>query len=181
MKARHLLFVVPLVLTGVLLALRSETQAEKEESKAAAKAPAKPKKLESPPYISPTARRVLDERMERHGMAAMRLTVSVILLAYNETREVAEGMASEPGLARPRPGEEGTLNAALPAPFFDFQDQLRARAQELALAAKEKNDAKVGAAMGRLTQTCISCHAAYLKGGGSEEAERKFEKGLDEK
>ncbi|MCC6807484.1 MAG: cytochrome c [Deltaproteobacteria bacterium] len=128
-----------------------------------------PKKLPLPGYISPQLRKVLDKRMEHHGRGAIGLSIAVVLLAHDDVAELALGLAEQPGLARPRLGEEGTLNATLPAQFFSFQDQLRERAKELAAAAKQKNNAKMHAALGRVTETCMTCHAVYLNGPGSEE------------
>jgi Cytochrome C' len=125
------------------------------------------KKLKKPDYIPSSARAILDERMERHAEAAMRLSMSVVLLEYGDTWEVAQSIVDEPGIARPRTGDIDTINALLPPRFFEFQDQLKARAKELAEAAMQRNDTKLGAAYGKLTATCVACHSVYLNGAGN--------------
>ena len=127
------------------------------------------KKLVLPGYISPVLRTLLAKQMEHHGEAAQRLTMGVVLLSYDDVAEVALDMSERPGLARPRQGEQATINVALPKVFFVFQDQLRARAKDLALGAKERNNAKLNKAFQRVTETCMACHAAYLNGPGSTE------------
>jgi hypothetical protein len=122
------------------------------------------KKLSSPRYISPAARMLLDQRMERHGEAAMRLAISVVLLEYEESGQVAKMLSEEATLARPKAGELDTLNAQLPARFFELQEELRARAGELADAAAKRNDAAMATAYGKLTSACVSCHSVYLNG-----------------
>jgi len=139
-----------------------------------------PTKLESPNYISPKLREALAKRMENHGRSAMRLTIGVVLLAYRDVAEVALELADATGLAKPRPGEEGTLNAALPPPFFVFQDQLRARASELARVAGQRNNSELSKSFARLTETCMACHAVYLHGLGAEEEWWPLGKGLRE-
>lgn len=132
--------------------------------------PEAPKKgLQPPGYISAKLRRVLQKRMEHHGRAAMGLTIAVVLLAHDDVSELALQIADEPGLARPRDGEADTLNSALPAPFFEFQDQLRLRARELSTAAASRNNGKMNVAFGKLTATCMGCHSAYLNGPGAKE------------
>lgn len=128
-----------------------------------------PKKLPAPGYISPTLRALLDKRMEQHGRFAIRLTIGVVLLSYDEVGEVALQMSEEAGLAKPRLGEIGTLNATLPPLFFLFQEQLRTRAAALSRVAGERNNAKLNTAFHRLTETCMACHAVYLNGPGSHE------------
>jgi hypothetical protein len=113
--------------------------------------PDSPKKLEPPGYIPAKLRRVLQKRMEHHGSAAMGLTVAVVLLSHDDVAELALQIAEEPGMARPREGETDTLNSALPAKFFEFQDQLRFRARELSTAAASRNNGKMNAAFAKVT------------------------------
>lgn len=147
---------------------------------AAKEGPLKVRKLPSPRYISPMTRGVIDERMEKHGETAMRLSLSVVLLEYGDVWDAAQGIVEQPGIARPRMGAEDAINAELPSLFFDLQDQLRVRAKDLQKAAKRKESTELSSAYGRLTETCVSCHAVYLNGPGSEAAKKAAVKALVE-
>lgn len=107
-------------------------------------------------------REALDARMARHGEQFSYLLANVVLLDYDAAAELAEEIVDEPPLGRPRPGDASSLNAMLPAAFFDYEDQLRARATHLAQAARAKDRAVLVAAFGNLAETCVACHAAYL-------------------
>jgi hypothetical protein len=117
-----------------------------------------PERTELPLVI----REALSRSMERHGEELSYLLVSVVLLDYASAEKLAQLIADEPKLGRPHPDETGTLNAMLPVAFFEHQDQLTARARDLALAAREKNDAKLVKAFGALAETCVGCHSTYL-------------------
>ena len=58
-------------------------------------------------------------------------------------------------------GDATELASALPATFFDLQDELRAQARTLGDAAEEQNPFHVANAYGRLSETCVRCHATY--------------------
>jgi hypothetical protein len=107
-------------------------------------------------------RETLRASMERHGEELSFLLVSVVLLDYAAAERLAQLIADEPKLGRPHPTEKDTLNALLPASFFVHQDQLTERARGLSLAAREKDDAKLGKAFGALAETCVGCHSTYL-------------------
>ena len=77
---------------------------------------------------------------------------------------VASRIASEPRLVRPIVGGEYDLNAALPETFFVLQDEARLRAQALGEASRAQDDVALAKAFGRLTETCVACHSAYLRG-----------------
>ena len=108
------------------------------------------------------AREMLTMRMDRHGERMILLLESVILLNYDLTAILANEIVAEPKIGRPAGDETNTLNALLPAAFFDHQDQLALRAAEVASAATAKKDAQLMAAFARLTESCVGCHAAYL-------------------
>lgn len=98
----------------------------------------------------------LMEKMDQHGLAMMWLSMSVVLLEYDDVVKAAEGIAAEPKVARdtipPRPPK-----------FYELQDELSVRAKALAAAGKKKSDAEVGIAFARMTETCVACHSAFLK------------------
>lgn len=132
--------------------------------------PAHPRKLHPPTYISQTTRELISKRMDHHAEAAISLAMGVILLEHDEVGAMAEKLASQPGFARPRAGETDTLSSALPDMFFTLQDQLRTHARELGKVAALHDNRKLHAAYSKLTATCMTCHAVYLYGPGSEES-----------
>ena len=119
-------------------------------------------RLAAPDYLPELARSVLRERMQRHGDQMMRLLLAVTFLQHEVAAATAKDIAGEPRLVRPLPGGADDLNRLLPERFFVLQDQLRKEASDLEAAAKARNDAKMAAAFGRVSQTCVACHSAYL-------------------
>ena len=120
--------------------------------------------LNPPDYLPQELREVLRRRMGEHGRDMQELVFQVVLLQREGAMVTARRIASEPRLARPLPGGEGDLNALLPERFFVFQDDLKRMASQVADAASRKNDAQLASAFGRMTETCVACHSAYLKG-----------------
>ncbi|MBX7117234.1 MAG: hypothetical protein K1X64_23150 [Myxococcaceae bacterium] len=103
-------------------------------------------RLPEPDYLLPLARKVLHERMERHGRDMPQLLLSVVLLQRDVAASTAARIANEPRVSRPPPADDFALNRALPERFFVLQEDLRQRAKAVA----------------ELTQTCVACHSAYL-------------------
>lgn len=120
-----------------------------------------PPRMRSPEYLPPLARELLVERMRDHRAGMSGLTWAVLLLDRAAVHELADDIASSPRLARTDPAA-GDLNSLLPPRFFDLQEDLRTRAQELARAAKSGDDAALAKAYGRLSETCVACHSVYL-------------------
>lgn len=129
-----------------------------KEKKAAA-APAQ--RLDPPERLPPILRELLHKRMERHGADMGRLVSLVVLLRYDEIVPLSEHIVREPQLARPLPGELDQLNAQLPTRFFTLQEELRERARQLTDAARARDDKALAGSFGRLTESCVACHAAY--------------------
>jgi hypothetical protein len=123
---------------------------------------AKPPGLATPDYLPETARMLLRKKMERHGQDARELMFSVTLLQYDVAKGAAQRIASEPRFVRPIAGGEDDLNALLPERFFVLQDESRTHAQAVAMAAEKKDDKALAESYGRLVQTCVACHSAYL-------------------
>jgi hypothetical protein len=73
-------------------------------------------------------------------------------------------IASDASFSRPLTGDATELNAALPAKFFEEQDQLRARARALAEPSHVLNPYRVAEAYGHLSEACVRCHAVYRQG-----------------
>jgi cytochrome c556 len=136
---------------------RSASQAESAPGTAAPR-----RELGERKGLPPAVRGALADRMGRHGEQLTFLLADVVLLDYEAAAELADDLVSEPPLGRPIPGDTDSLNALLPAAFFDYQEQLRARAIRLGQAAKAKDRAELVAAFGTVAETCVGCHAAYL-------------------
>lgn len=119
--------------------------------------------LPAPDYLPESARGLLRKKMERHGQDARDLMFGVTLLQYDVARAAALRISAEPRLVRPIAGGEDDLNALLPERFFVLQAEARTRAQAIAAAAEKKDDKALAEGYGRLMETCVSCHSAYLK------------------
>lgn len=119
--------------------------------------------LQAPDYLNELARKLLKERMTRHGRDMSRLVQAVVLLERDVARDLAQSIANEPRITRPVPGATDELNAALPEQFFVRQDELRERAKALAAAAKSGKDDELAARLGDVMRTCVGCHSAYLE------------------
>lgn len=127
-------------------------------------APPEPRKaLEAPSYLSPIARQLLKQRMQRHGGDTLALVQSVLFLDHATTQRLAAELAAEPRLTRPIAGGADDINAALPERFFVLQDELRSRALDLAAATQKPGTPDLAKRLGELTQTCVACHTTYLE------------------
>ncbi|WP_224368135.1 hypothetical protein [Hyalangium versicolor] len=160
---------MPVVLVGFLSASFIFHASAEEPANPKSTAPAKAKasevrtpSLRTPDYIPEAARPLLRKKMERHAQDARDLMFGVTLLQYDAAKAAAQRIASEPRLVRPIVGGEDDLNALLPERFFVLQDESRARAQAVAAAAEKKDDKALAESYGRLVETCVSCHSAYL-------------------
>lgn len=160
---------LPVVLAGLLsagfLLHASAAEPAKPKSGLPSKAKgtdAKMPGLAAPDYIPEAARALLRKKMERHGQDARDLMFSVTLLQYDVAKAAAQRISSEPRLVRPIVGGEDDLNALLPQRFFVLQDESRMRAQAVATAAEKKDDKALAESYGRLVETCVACHSAYL-------------------
>ncbi|HVG60782.1 MAG TPA: hypothetical protein VNA24_19650 [Hyalangium sp.] len=159
---------LPVLLAGFLsagfLLHASANQPDKSKSNQPSKKAddAKLPGLPTPDYIPETARALLRKKMERHGQDARELMFGVMLLQYDVARSAAQRISSEPRLVRPIAGGEDDLNALLPQRFFVLQDEARTRAQAVATAAEKKDDKALADSYGRLVETCVACHSAYL-------------------
>jgi len=113
--------------------------------------------------IPGAARPMLHDRMQRHAEDADRLVGATTRLEYEEIVLRAQHIATEPRLARPRAGDLSTLNASVPAAFYQEQERLADAARDLAAAAERRDDTALVQAYGRLSQSCVSCHAQFLR------------------
>jgi len=119
-------------------------------------------RLAEPDYLPPLARQLLRSRMQRHGDDMLHLVMAVTLLQRERARALAADIANEPRLTRPIAGGESDLNTALPNQLFVLQDELRMRAKAVVDAAGRPSDEALAKSLGRLTETCVACHSAFL-------------------
>jgi hypothetical protein len=162
------------VLAGGLACATTSTTSRSPDTAArtsASGASRRPPKLHAPDYLPIQAREMLAARMQRHGEEMMYLTAMVLTLNHEGAAHLAEHIAEEPRIARPGPDEHGTISQLLPARFFDLQDELNERAKVMASAARTGANDEMVQAYGRLTQTCVSCHEAYLSDDDATDAE----------
>lgn len=170
MKSARLAWVLVAPLLLAAAARRADAPAKSVAAPApiardAGRTPPSPRRLPPRRSLPPLARSILSQHMENHAFQMNELVWSVVFLEHEETRELAEEIANGPTIARPLPDGQtpsDDLSSMLPAQFFDLQDQLHARAKELADAARDEDDAAIAKAWGRLSESCVACHATYL-------------------
>lgn len=120
------------------------------------------RKLGPPAHLPQAARQLLAERMLNHGSDMSDLLWATLFLDEDSVADIAEHIIQTPRFARPTTQDATELNAALPAEFFDLQDQLVERAEALAEAAQRQAPNEMAEAYGELTKTCVKCHSVYL-------------------
>ena len=129
-----------------------------------ARAVAAPKRADPPQPLSGTARAVLKTRMGFHARDMGDLVSAIMILDYERIHDRAAAISSDASLARPLTGDATELASALPESFFSYQDELRSRAVTLASAATGHSAFHVADAYGRLSETCVRCHATFRQG-----------------
>ncbi|MBI4818036.1 MAG: cytochrome c [Deltaproteobacteria bacterium] len=101
--------------------------------------------------------------MHRHAGDASDLLWAVLRLDSPEVELLSRRIAEEPQLARPTSDTPSDmLNRALPPKFFVYQEELKARAEALARAARAKDNDEVASAFGQMVETCVACHDTYV-------------------
>jgi hypothetical protein len=139
-------------------------QPEPPQAKQFRSAVSAPRRLDPPEDLSNTARSILRSRMASHARDMGDLMSAVMILEYPAIRERASRISSDVSLARPLSADATELNAALPERFFDLQDELKVRATALGVASAQNDAFRVADAYGKLSETCVSCHASYRRG-----------------
>jgi cytochrome c556 len=123
-----------------------------------------PARLEPPEYLPDIARNILRARMASHAHDMGELMSAIMILDYPRVHDGAQAIVSDVSLARPLTGDATELNSALPTKFFDLQDELKVRGRALRDAAHRQSALEVADAYGRLSETCVHCHAVYRAG-----------------
>ena len=158
-----------------------------QQTAPAASASTDGRQIPLPDYLSPLARDAMRTRMARHGDDMTRILWAALLLDYEEAAAAASHIANE-GMLAPFGSDGGAraselptrfgslvrdtgsslelleLRNQLPRRFFELQDELKANATAVQVAAQQHSGARFGEAVGRLQETCISCHVVYMAG-----------------
>ncbi len=114
-----------------------------------------------PEPLAPAAKALLRDRMASHARAMGDLMAAIMLLEYGPIASRADDIAADVNLSRPTTNDATELNAQIPEKFFVRQDDLKAAAHTLAEAARTYNPYKVADAYGRVSETCVRCHADF--------------------
>jgi cytochrome c556 len=148
-------------LLGVLASACATTSTDPPQRAQLVRAISAPTRLGPPAALPDEARLVLKNIMGAHAQEMASLVSAIMTLHYDRIRSGAESVAADASLARPLTGDATELNSLLPAAFFDRQDDLRNEARQLAAAAQQLSALGVASAYGRLSETCVRCHAVY--------------------
>lgn len=122
-----------------------------------------PPRLEREQPWPDLAREVLGDQMASHKRHMRELLDAALFLQHERAETLATELARTPPIPRRATGVRGRDNGEVTDTFAAYQDKLRARARDLAAAARAKNNHRVARAYGQLTEVCVSCHAAYLE------------------
>jgi Cytochrome C' len=123
-----------------------------------------PDRPDPPEQLSPQAKAILIDRMASHADEMSNLVSAIMLLQYSRIITSADKIASDVNLSRPTSHDATDLNAAIPEKFFVRQDDLKAAAHALGEAARSGNPYRVAEAYGRVSETCVRCHADFRPG-----------------
>jgi cytochrome c556 len=162
MKAHALRFALTGVLAASCATAADRPSPPQEPQLLAAVSP--PARLQPPDYLPEVARSILRTRMASHARDMGQLMSAIMVLDYPDVQAGAQAIVSDVNLARPLTKDATELNAALPPRFFDLQDELKVRGRALRDAAQHMNAFEVADAYGRMSETCVRCHAVYRAG-----------------
>jgi hypothetical protein len=129
-----------------------------------AQAVAAPSRLEPRESMPLAARAVLKSRMVDHARDMRELMSAIMILDYPAIHGEALAIADNSNLSRPLTADATELNSQLPESFFLYQDQVRRDARTLAAAADRLNPFDTATSYGRLSESCVRCHAVYRGG-----------------
>lgn len=102
----------------------------------------------------------LTDRMKRHGADLLGLTHAVTVLDRKAIAETADRIRLDTALTLHVDG-----GVVADKRFQQLDQQLRERVTQLATAARKYDDAALAPAFGQTMETCVRCHASYLKKG----------------
>ena len=157
--SRHRLL---LLLVGpVSLLACMEQQPQPPQRAQQASAVAAPRSTKPPEPLSPMVQEILKRRMVSHANDMNELVSAIMILDYPLIASRAEKIAEDVSLSRPITGDATELNASLPEKFFVHQDRVKFEARALARAAGATDPYQVADRYGRLSESCVRCHADY--------------------
>ncbi len=158
-QAATLLMILGLTLLGPVACTGSAPATKPAPTPPQIRAPA----MAAPSHLPQSARRLLRQRMHRHGEAMNELMWAILYLDYERAEALGAEIAQEPRLARPLLRDATELNSMLPEAFFIAQDALAQQAAQVAAVAPDQDAKALSEAAGGLIDACLSCHAAYLR------------------
>ena len=121
-----------------------------------------PPERSSPPDPLPSeARRLLRPRMAEHARDMGELVSAIMVLRYPDIAERAHAIATGAHFAQPLTADATQINTTVPDAFFAHERDLRVWAGQLESSAEKFDAFAVAKAYGRLSETCVSCHASY--------------------
>jgi len=150
-----------LAVCALAAACASQSANQPPQQAQLAEAIAAPDRTDPPEPLSPVARALLKERMAAHARDMGELVSAIMVLQYDGIAARADKIAGDVSLSRPTSKDATELNASIPEKFFVRQDDLKAAARNLADAARARDPYKVADAYGRVSQTCVRCHADF--------------------
>jgi hypothetical protein len=148
----------------LLLGCAARNASEAPQQRQLLNAVSPPDRLAPPEYLSGDARAVLRTRMANHARNMGDLTSAIMVLRYPEIRERALAISEEARFARPLSADATELNSGLPEKFFTYERELRVLAGALASGAESTNAFAIAEVFGRMSETCVKCHATYRAG-----------------
>jgi cytochrome c556 len=149
------------LVAGVAASSCATTSPHPPQQDQLAQALAAPDRHEPPQYLSNTTRELLRARMASHANEMGELVSAIMILQYPGIAERAAAIEGQVDLARPISTDATDLASALPPAFFDYQDELKARARALEEAAEAQGAFRVADAYGDLSKTCVKCHSVF--------------------
>ena len=99
--------------------------------------------------------------MASHAQDMSDLVSAILMFDCQRIAERSDKIAADANLRRPITNDATELNASIPEKFFVRQDDLKAAARALAQNARTADPIKVAEAYGKLSETCVRCHADY--------------------
>jgi cytochrome c556 len=154
-----------MLVAGALPALACKQPPQPPQRAQQASAVAAPKNGQPPEPLSPMVQALLKQRMVSHGSDMNDLVSAIMILDYPRIADRADKIAGDANLSRPITGDATELNASLPEKFFIYQDRVKFEARGLSEAAGAADPSQVAEKYGRLSESCVRCHADYRPRG----------------
>jgi cytochrome c556 len=150
-----------LVVAGSVTSCASQDATRPPQMAQLTQAISPPERPGPPEPLSPVARALLKDRMGSHAQDMSALVSAIMLLEYSDIITRADKIAGDANLSRPTSNDATELNASIPEKFFVRQDDLKAAAHTLGNAGRTGDPYLVAETYGKLSETCVRCHADY--------------------